>query len=161
MKKKRKIPQYKCNYTVLDELMASATEPMPADRRTHQLTRMYQGLHEIETGQSPGFEDWRLISDAVNLVETLIHEMQVCEDNSGLLQDAKEAMAKAGTRHKNGGPLRLDGEGIKAVRAVLDDYTQLLNTLPARVMVKCHRLTERRLVQILSRNEVRPGDIIL
>ena len=42
---KRKQPQRPKTYTVLDELMASPTKPMPLEFRTHQLTRMYEGLH--------------------------------------------------------------------------------------------------------------------
>lgn len=160
MKKKRKLPQYECAYTVLDEMMASPTEPLPAEKRTYQLTRMYQGLHELELGASPTPENWRLVSNAVNLLETLVRDMQICEDNSGLLHDAIAALAKAGKRHKCGGPLRLDGEGIKAVRSVLDDYTALIEVLPARTMVRCHRLTERRIIDLIK-GKTRTEDVVL
>jgi hypothetical protein len=160
MKKKRKLPQYECAYTVMDELLASPTEPLQAEKRTYQLTRIYQGLHEIEQGENPTPEDWRLVSNAVNLVETLIREMKVCDDNAGLLHDAIAALAKAGTRHKRGGSLRLDGEGIKAVRAILDDYASLLNMLPARTMVRCHRLTERRIIGLIK-GKTRTEDVVV
>ena len=42
MKKKRKLPQYECAYTVMDELLASPTAPLQAEKRTYQLTRMYK-----------------------------------------------------------------------------------------------------------------------
>ncbi len=137
-------------YTMMDELLASPTEPLPQAWRTHQLTKMYEGLHNLEQGDNPQPDDWRLVSDAVNLVETLVVEMKVCEDGSGLLMDAITAMAKAGRRSKAGQSLRLDGEGIVAVRSILSDYADLINLLPARVMVRCHRLTEKRLHEILD-----------
>ena len=80
-------------YNVFNELLASPTEPLPQAYRTHQLTRMYEGLHALETAENPSTEDWRVVSDAVNMLETLVVEMQVCEDASGLLQDAVNALA--------------------------------------------------------------------
>lgn len=71
-------------------------------------------------------------------------------DSSGLLMDAITALAMAGRRNKEGKTLRLDGAGIVAVRAILQDYSDLIEVLPARVMVRCHRLTEKRLHEILD-----------
>lgn len=147
---KRKRPQRQKRYTLLDEMAASPTEPLPQAWRTHQLTKMYEGLNNLETGEDPQPNDWRLVSDAVNLVETLVVEMKVCEDANGLLMDAITALAKAGKRSKAGQRLRLDGEGIVAVRSILRDYAELLDVLPARTMVRCHRLTEKRLHEILD-----------
>ena len=156
MKKKRQ-PRPK-RYTLLDEMTASPTEPLPQAWRTHQLTKMYQGLHNLEQGEDPQPNDWRLVSDAINLVETLAQEMKVCEDGSGLLMDAITAMAKAGRRSKAGQNLRLDGEGIVAVRSILSDYAELIDVLPARVMVRCHRLTEKRIQDMLD-GKRRPHDV--
>jgi len=145
-------------YTMMDELLASPTEPLPQAWRTSQLTKMYEGLHNLEQGEDPQPDDWRLVSDAVNLVETLVVEMKVCQDDSGLLMDAITALAMAGRRNKEGKTLRLDGAGIVAVRAILQDYSDLIEVLPARVMVRCHRLTEKRLHEILD-GKKRPHDV--
>lgn len=137
-------------YTLLDVLSASASHPMDDARRVHQLTRMWQGLRALETAPQPTTDDWRVCSDAVNLMETLVDTMQLASDTSGLLPDAVAALAHAGRRHQqSGAAIRLSGEGIQAVRAVLEDYTALLSTLPERTMVQCHRLTEKRIQQIL------------
>ena len=156
---KRNPPQRPKTYTVFDELLASPTEPMPAEYRTHQLTRMYEGLHSLETAGEPSTDDWRVVSDAVNMLETLVVEMKVCDDDSGLLMDAVRALAVAGQRHKREGkPIRLDGPGIQAVRAVLASYAELLEVLPARTMYRCHRLTEKRIHAILD-GRTRPHDV--
>jgi hypothetical protein len=63
---------------------------------------MYEGLAAMEKAPSPTTDDWRVVSDAVNLMETLIETMQVCEDSSGLLMDAITAMAHAGRRNLAG-----------------------------------------------------------
>lgn len=136
-------------YSVLRVLMASPTDPMPEPFRLHQLTSMYQGLAALEQGQQPTTDDWRVCSDAVNLMETLIVQGQVV-DADGLLLDAITAMANAGKRNMAGGQIRLDGPGIKAVRAILADYSAVLAALPERTMVQCHRDTERRLREIMS-----------
>ena len=65
-----------------------------------------------------------------------------------LLRDAIAAMVRAGDHLMNGGPLRLDGPGLAAVRAVLLDYQAALEALPHRTMVRCHRSTEKRLLKV-------------
>lgn len=145
-------------YSLIDELMASSTQPLPESWRLHRLTRMWQGLAALETAQEPTTEDWRVCSDAVNLMETLVLEMKAASDQDGLLMDAVTALAKAGTRHKAGGHIRMDAQGIQAIRAVLEDYAAVLSVLPARTMIRCHRLTEKRISDILA-GKRRPHDI--
>lgn len=152
--KRRHTPQ---TYTLLDEIAASPTEPLPADHRTYQLSRMWQGLASMEKDQAPEKDAWRVCSDAVNLMETLV-DMGVLQDESGLLMDAVTGLAMAGKRNLAGGPIRLDGAGIHAVRAILEDYAAAIEALPARVMIRAHRLTEKRLREIL-RGKRKPHDV--
>lgn len=142
----------------MDEMMASPSDPIPAEDRRHQLTKMYNGLAAMETAPAPTTNDWRVVSDAVNLMETLVLDMKVCEDSGGLLMDAITALAVAGKRNRAGGTIRMDGTGIQAVRALLSDYAALLEVLPARVMIRCHRLTEKRLHDLLD-GKRRPHDV--
>lgn len=145
-------------YTHLHVLFASPTAPMPQAARTHQLTRMWQGLAALETATTTTPDDWRVCSDAVNLMETLV-DMRVCEDTQGLLRDAVTALALAGARHmEQGHPIRLSGTGIQAVRAVLEDYASVLDQAPHRTVLEAHRRTERR-IQAIYRGQKRPHDI--
>lgn len=156
-------------YTLMDELMASTKQPLHQRLRTHQLTRMWQGLASIETAPEPTNDDWRVCSDAVNIMETLIVEnagwwigldgtpVQVV-DSTGLLTDAVTALARAGIRKLSGGNIRLDAKGIHAVRSVLENYAYMLDNLPARAMVSAHRKTERRMHEILSGRR-KPHDV--
>lgn len=145
-------------YTMVDELMASPSTPLPERSRLHQLTVMWQGLASMETGTTPTNNDWRVVSDAVNLMETFVKngpwpdcngDLHDIPDPTGLLPDAVKALALAGQRKWAGGALRLDGPGIQAVRAVLENYADLLEVLSHRVVVKCHRMTERRMLKIM------------
>jgi len=147
-KMKRK-PIFVYTYTMLDEMMASPSSPMPERSRVHQLTRMWAGLANIETADNPTTDDWRVCSDAVNLMETLVC-MKIVEDGSGLLLDAITALVAAGKRHRSHGVIRLDAQGIQAVRAVLEDYAICVENLPHRTMVKCHRATEKRIRDIMK-----------
>lgn len=134
-------------HSMIDALLASTTEPMPSAKRVHQLTRMWQGLAAIERGQAPTIDDWRICSDAVNLTETLICELKVCQDSSGLLDHATAALASAGRRHRDQLPIRLNAADIQAV---LEDYAELLEQLQARTVIQAHRLTEQRIREILA-----------
>ena len=152
--------RWRPTYTVLDRLMASPCAPMPKTKAQHQLLRMYQALRALETAAAPTPDDWRVVSDAVNLMETLV-SMGHAQDASGLLRDAVAAMAVAGARHVDAGqPIRLSGPGMQAVRGVLADYAQALAELPARVMVESHRLTEQRISAILQ-GRIRPHDVTI
>ena len=164
--------KYRYTYSVMDMLMADAVKPTPESKQRHQLTRMWEGLRAIETAPEPTNDDWRVCSDAVNLVETLVREGEPRPDDSGkvvsnwwrdcagdwvqihdsgkLLLDAVTAMAAAGIRKINGGQIRLDSFGIKAVRGVLEDYSELLELLPARSIIRAHRLTEKRISNVLA-----------
>lgn len=142
------------HYTLMHELTASPTQPIPLKKRTHQLSVMWEGLRAMERDPNPTPNDWRVCSDAVNLMETFITqgpwldttgEPVEIRDESGLLMDAITAMAQAGERFKKGQPARLSGPGMLAVRSVLEDYAALLEALPERAVIRCHRLTEIRI----------------
>lgn len=154
---KRRQRQQAPTYTLIDELAASPTEPLPAAFRVNQLTRMWQGLAALETAPAPTKDDWRVVSDAVNLMESLV-EMQALDDGQGLLQDAVAGMALAGKRAMRGATIRLDGPGIRAVRAILEDYAEAIAVLPARVMMRAHRKTEARIREITTGRR-RPHDV--
>lgn len=158
-KKRRRTTPF--THSLLDVLLGKTDQPMPLAKRTHQLTRMWQGLAAIEQSTEPSFDDWRVCSDAVNLMETLVRTMHVAQDSSSLIDDAVAALAGAGRRHLGGMALRLDAAGIQAVRAVLEDYAELLEQLPERTVLEAHRLTERRIREILAgKRQPHPVEVI-
>lgn len=167
-------------YSHIDEMLASPYQPLSAERRRHQLSRMWEGLRAIETAPEPTNDDWRVCSDAINLIETLLRNgdarpdehgevstnwwrdcagdwVQI-HDNGKLLTDAITAMTAAGIRKLDGGQIRLDADGTQAVRAVLEDYRNLLDVLPARTIIRAHRLTEKRISDVFS-GRGRPHDV--
>jgi len=137
-------------YSMMDVLMASPTEPLAEHKRRHQLTRMFDAMHNLETADRPTETDWECVNDAVVLMEAL-RNMGVVEDKENLLEDAIEALGRAGFRRMEGMKLRLDGEGIQALRAVLEDYAAVLEVVPARTMITAHRKAEARVLKIVRR----------
>lgn len=138
------------HYPAVRELLASAIEPMPWAQRDAQLSAMWAGFLALQRAEQPSPNDWRVCSDAVNLLETLV-AMGECADHSGLLPDAIAALGAAGHRAMQGKVLRLDGAGIQAIQAVLEDYAQALAALPERTVLRAHRLTEKRIRAILAK----------
>lgn len=160
-------PMYVMHYTLFDEMLASATQPLAHDKRARQTTAMRDGFERILHAPMPSTNDWRLCSDAVNMVETFVKRKTWLgcdgqpvdiEDTSGLLNDAVQALAAAGHQYKTDGVIRLDAHGIKAVHAILDDYEAIIATLPARAVIACHRATEKRIQEIL-RGKRQPHDV--
>lgn len=134
----------KTHYTNLDLLLASPVNPLPEKDRVVYLTKIYEALHSLETGENPAKEDWQFCSDAVNIMETLVLDMQICADEDGLIQDAADALGAAAKRFIEIGKIRLNGQGIASVRAVVQDYSMCLETLPARLIIEAHRKTEMK-----------------
>ena len=149
----------KTTYSLMDELLASKDHPLPEAYIKHQLEQMHNGLKALETAPNPTERDWELVSDAVNMLETMV-ELGACEDGSGLLKDAIEAMALAGQRHTKHGVIRLDARGIFTLRAVLEDYAMVIQAMSARSMIHCHRVTEKKLHDII-RGKERPQDHVV
>ena len=149
--------QQPMTYTLMHVLLASPVNPMPESTRSFQLLRMWSGLAALEKSEKPTADDWRVCSDAVNIMESLV-EMGEIEDSTGLLKDAVAALALAGRASYEGLPLRLSGEGMVAMRAVLEDYASCLEELPARTMIKAHCKTEWRVREILAGKKL-PHDV--
>ena len=144
-------------YTLLDELAASTVHPLPEATRVSQLSRMWEGLAAIERAPEPTVDDWRVCSDAVNLLESLI-VMGELQDVDGLLPEAVHTIWTCGKRYNEGRGLRLDARGIFVVRSILEDYAEALAALPARTMIQAHRRTERR-IQEIQAGRKQPHDV--
>lgn len=146
------------HYTHWDELMADPVNAMPPAKITKHLTVLWEALASIERSQEPTIEDWRLIADVTNLTETLITHKTwpavgggVVEiADNGLMDAAQTALAAVINRVDKGLPMRLDAQGITAIRSVLEDYAQCIENITHRGMVRCHRMTEKKIKELLA-----------
>ncbi len=164
-RKVKHLPLYSLNHW----LIASDTHAMALEKITHQLTRMFGGQRAMELDASPSSDDWRVVTDAVNLMDTLVNhqggrwcigkeEYIEVKDASGLLPDAVNALAMAGWRSVHTGVIRLDAPGMQATRAVLQDYSRVIETVPARIMLQVYRITEKRIREIQAGRK-KPHDV--
>jgi len=144
-----------CN--AMHVLLASPDKPTPEFRRRHQLTRMLEGLRALENDPDPKLDDWKVVSDAVNMMETFI-VMEVVEDPDNLIEDAMDALREAGNRYNQGHPFRLSGKGIQACRGILQDYGDVIAQIPERTLVIAHRKTEQRIHDLLD-GKALPHDV--
>ena len=149
----------KTTYSMMDALMASPTEPLPIEKRMFQLDKMWQAMDNLEKAEKPTIQDWTLVSDAVNMMEAL-RDLGVVEDPDGAIEDAVQAMGKAGHRSLAGNNIRLDGKDIILMRGILEDYCMALEALPARTMIRAHRHAEKR-IQAILRGKVGKNDMVI
>ena len=96
--------KYHHTYSLMDVMMADPIKPMPDHKREHQINKMKDGLLALERAANPSIDDWEIVTDALNMMETLI-EMGWAKDPDGLIEDAVKALAIAGhrahpTRHR-------------------------------------------------------------
>lgn len=155
MKKK-----FKYHYSHIDLLMADPVKPIDENKRKAQLELIHACLRSIEQNPEPTLQQWEIISDVVNMMETLL-EMGEIQDADDLIGDAVAALAKAGSRHlEKNVPIRFDGKDLVTIRGVIEDYAMVGEHLSARTMIRAHRLTEKRVNDILS-GKCKPENIVL
>lgn len=133
------------DYSLLDELTASPTEPMAQAKRDYHLGVIKAALHKLKTSENPGYEAWKQVATAVNLMETLI-KMGILADPDKLIEDAARGMNDAALRFlEMNKPLRFDGPGLTAVTNLLADYEEVIGQIPHRTMIKAYRKTQLEL----------------
>lgn len=159
MKKKHKAAACLPEYTLMDELMASPTEPLPEAKRRYQLGVIQEGIEAMRTKAAPTSEDWAAVADLVNLLETLV-EMGEIDDGGGWIAEALREMAEAAMRFQAGKPLRLTGAGLNAVANAFEGYELAISELPARTMVRVHRKTVAR-VRAIVQGKRRSADLVV
>jgi len=141
----------------MDAMMASPDHPMKAQRRDYQMMIIRTSLASIERAENPTTDDWKIISQAINMMEMLV-EMGFAKDEDGLIKDAIDAMASSAQRYKDKKVMRFSGNEMKVIRGIIDDYQTMIENLDERTMIHCHRKTEMRLQEILS-GKKRPTDV--
>ena len=146
-------------YSMLDAMMASPTEPLPIEKRMVQLSAMWKGMENLQKADKPTVRDWEVVADAINMMEAL-RDIGAVEDPDHALEDAIEAMGKAGYRSLSGANIRLDGPSINLMRGILEDYCEALNALPARTIISAHRYAEKR-IQAMLKGKKRQQDVVV
>lgn len=152
--------KFKYTYSHMDVLLADPKNPLAHSKREAQLELINACMRSIEQNPNPTLEQWEIISDIVNFMETLL-EMGEVQDPDDLIGDAVAALAKAGNRHiTQNVPIRFDGKDLTTIRGVIEDYAMVGEHLSARTMITAHRLTEKRVNDILT-GKCKPDNMAL
>lgn len=147
------------HYTLWDELRADPVQPLSIKDRLNTVGKMSDSMAALKLDPCPPVEDWRRLSDMVNMVHTLV-DMGEMVDSQALLADVFEAMVKASDRYKADQPLRFDGPGVQAMDALFQDFSTAVSVLPARTMIRCHRLTVKRLQAVRKGQQKVSGRVV-
>lgn len=108
-------------------------------------------LDAMTNGEHPGEQEWRSLSDAVNTVETMALHLGKLDKAEVMptVTAAIAGMVRAARRFDAGQGMRLDAEGLKALREVIDIYGQCLDGYTEREMAMAQAETDRRMRELL------------
>jgi hypothetical protein len=146
MKRKNK-PQSAQVYTVMDMLMASPVHPLTQSQRDHHLGIINGAFESLQKGERPTLNDAAHIGDCVNMLDAIAgmrfnekgDEFEQIEFSEETRLAAANAVGRCVTRGRESGTYRFDAPGLTVIREVIDFYTVLIDTIPARVFIKAHR----------------------
>jgi len=139
-------------YTAFDIIMSSP-QPMNDAQRTAYIQGFKTALHAIQFEPVSTPQHWRVMADAVNLVETFCTHawpdpscagsMIDISDESGALEAATKAMREAAKTHRlQGGSIRLSAAGREALADLVDLLDTILQTVSHRSALHCHNECE-------------------
>lgn len=134
---------------VMTDPLALVTPPSKPEREQMML-RLYTALHAVAAGSQPGEDEWRDLADVVNTLETLaLHRKKIsAQDVMPIVHRATEAMVMAAKRYPATGAIRLDGQGLQALRDALAIFESCMETLSAREMQLAGLETAQRVRQL-------------
>lgn len=129
--------------------------PAPEAAREALMLKFYSALESMVRGSHPDSEDWRLLADAINVLETLaLHTRRLpAADVMPMVNAAITGMVGAAKRFRAGQGMRLDAPGIEAIRQCLGVYAAAMALLTEREMSAARDETQRRLNLIYRSRE--------
>jgi len=144
--RKNKLPRL--SYSLMDELMANAVQPLTEQKQRTYLSRVRRAYDEM-CGEEPSYAAADLCIDVIGMVEALV-TLGIAEDGSGLIHDAQVALGYAVRMYPEGPAQPLTPEGAHSVQSVIDDYAEMMAVLPARTMIHCHRNAEKQRKNLIT-----------
>jgi hypothetical protein len=138
-------------YSLLDEMMASATEPLPAAQREERIKDARFHLEELATGTAPTRLNWKTIAMIGNIFNVMT-ELKMVDDPDNLTTQVQHTLKAVAERAVAGQALRLGRDEMPVVASLINAYEEVLEVLPHRDLIRALRETEKR-VRVW-----RPGD---
>jgi hypothetical protein len=111
----------------------SPKHPMHPSVYLKSIFEIDAALQSIRAGAEPKLNDWIALADMVGVMDSLKQQGAIRDDDH-LITDAVNTLAESSTRAGQGKAIRLDGKGILAVAALMQDYTTCCEQLPERTI---------------------------
>ncbi len=146
----RKRSSYRPRPVMLNPL--ASMRPVSAARRDAVMAQFWLALSNMVSGTNPGVDDWRDLSDCLNTIETMALGMHKLRPDEVMpdINAAIGGMVRAKDRYQAGKGMRLDAEGIIAIRTVIDYYGQCLEGFTEREMSMAQAETQARVNALLN-----------
>lgn len=134
--------KYKPTYSHYDELFADPINPLSRNKLTLYSTIIYESVDAIESCMATD-SHWQILSDVINMLTTFKDEGLI-EDN-GVIENTKMLIYNTYKDSK-----LFSQDDMKNINSIVNNYINLISDMPERNMVKCHRITEKRIHSILN-----------
>lgn len=139
-------------YTLLDEMAASPTEPLPASLREARIKDARFNLDELIHGLTPTSYNWKVLATVGNVLEVMLELKMIQDPGEALLAAQRTLRDAAEYALDHGVAPRLAGAEIEPIATLLNAYEEVLEALPHRDLIRVLRETEKRM------RVRRPGD---
>ncbi len=131
----------------------SGERPASAETVGQVMATLHSAIASMASGKTPTPHDWGALADCVQAVDCMIRRGNIPEDEGTPIAVAgMKALVLAADRQREGKPLRFDGEGLKAMRELLDVYQQSLEAFTERevlqILLETGRMRERAFARI-------------
>lgn len=135
-------------FTMVDELLASPTEPAPRDVHAVRISLAREALQLLRSPETATVTAWSICCMVGNCTETMLRQGLVA-DPDGLLQDAFDALKRAACAvRKPEDPISIPPADFAAVDGMIEDWVAILEQAAARDVVRAFRATDRRIREI-------------
>ena len=144
-------------FTMIDELMASPTDPAAPEVHAVRIALARESLELLRTPETATVPAWSVCCMVGNTLETMLRQ-GIAADPDGLLQDAFDALKRtAAAVRVPSDPISIAPADYACVANMVEDWVTLLQQAPARDVVRAFRATDRRIREIEA-GKVEPDD---
>jgi len=142
--KKRRMPARQITgecYSMLDEMMASTTSPLPPEGTANRANLARLALESLRNGVGSR-SDWEMLATVCNMFEVMLRE-GIVQDPDGLHHDCEETLVRKFNASTPGAAVpALEGLDYKRLQWMVTDWEECMLAAPARLVIRSFRLTD-------------------
>lgn len=128
----------------------AAFQTLPKDVIDKNVAKNLSSIEAIARCAHPGPDEWRDLSDVVNVLEQLVIQKQIDADHMVAINEATTAMVAAATRYKAGKGMRMTGPELESMRYVCAIYEAAMQRLSWLVIHRAAQAADRYVASVRS-----------